>query len=249
MEIEKLNRKSAQKLIAVFLLTDGYLKYRKDRRQYILQIFSDDDEFHNCFADLMGYAFDKGTTFKHFDKSRRVKVSGYEIPHDSEIVKCLFSFCSDYRTGGNTDATLNFLMDEPESVKKLAFRIAMTAEGSIGISKSRSKRIEEPRLRFACAHPGLVKEWKNLIASLNITMNLDRDSANWSGIHGLITCKLENIVRFWKLGGFYPDIRIQSGKNIGFTKNEMLSAVIEWNKQGKKGKVKNHVGSYSLERG
>ena len=86
----KINRVQAQKLVAIFLLTDGYLKYRKSRKQYILQVFSNDDEFHNCFIKLMRIAFEREKpTFSNFDKSRRVRITGYETTENSEMIRTL----------------------------------------------------------------------------------------------------------------------------------------------------------------
>jgi len=217
----------AQKICAIFLLTDGHVQYRKSRDRVILQFFGNNESLHQAFRGFMWLGFKRNPSFYcYFDKSKQVFATGYEFKKENPALQVLNSISPSYSTKG--EPTMAFLFDEKKEVQTLAFRIAMATEGSIGISFRPSGGIS-PRLRLACTNPVLVRQWNAVAHNLGIEMKLDMDKASWSGIHGLCAYKKRSIIRFCDIGGFYPEeVKISRGKYKNLRKNLLLSKVRNW---------------------
>ena len=227
-----LTREEAQKICAVFLLTDGHVKHRRSRNKLILNFYGKDESLHRAYKEFMELGFERQPSYYcSFDRSKRVFVTGYEFNEHSDSLKRFNSFSPTYTTKGiaGKEPSITFLFNEKREVQSLAFRIAMSTEGSIGISFHRFENRLEPRLRLACTSPTLVQQWQTIASKLGIEMNLDMDKASWSGIHGLRTSKKESILNFCAIGGFYPrNVKISRGKHDGLKKNALLFEIKDW---------------------
>lgn len=227
--IENINSQEAEKLFAILLLTDGSVRWNKSKKTWYIQLSNTDISLHKIFKQLGEKAFDEELkTYCKSYKSSRVFISRYARIPESKMIKRLLKLSPTYKTKckQKTNPTISFIFNEQKRIKELAFRLAMSADGFVGLSHY-SKGGESPRIGLACAHPDLVNEWLDLSENLGISMNLDRDKNTWSGIHGIRTTKFSNILRFWNIGGFYPlDMKVTRGNFKGQNKNDVLNFVI-----------------------
>ncbi|MEM5778455.1 MAG: hypothetical protein QXD43_04670 [Candidatus Aenigmatarchaeota archaeon] len=228
--IEDINSQEAEKLFAVLLLTDGSVRWNKFKKVWYIQLSNNDISLHKIFKQLGEKAFSEELkTYFKFDTGSRVFISRYSRTSESQIVKKLFNlsptFTTKYKQKFNP--TISFIFNESERIKQLAFRLAMSADGFVGLSHY-SNGMVSPRIGLACAHPELAKEWLNLAENLGISMKLDKDSNTWSGIHGIRTTRFSSILKFWNIGGFYPDdVKVTRGNFIGQNKNDVLNFIIQ----------------------
>jgi hypothetical protein len=229
--IENINPREAEKLVATLLLTDGSVRWNKAKKSWYVQLSNNDVSLHRVFKQLAERAFNEELkTYFRFDNSSGVFISRYSRVPKSNMIERLFRLSPTFKTKPkfkqNLKPTISFIQNETKKIKQLAFRLAMSADGFVGLSHY-SSGWESPRIGLACAHPGLVAEWLELSESLGISMNLDRDKNTWSGIHGIRTTKLSSILKFQDIGGFYPkDIKVARGNFIGQNKNDVLNFVI-----------------------
>lgn len=209
------------------LLTDGCVKWNKANSRWYVQFNNVDESMHTLFRELGEKAFNEPlVTFMFYDKSCGVYISRYSRSESSPMICKLFSLTPTFNTKSTVRElpTLRFLHASNQRVKMLALRLAMSADGFVGISQS--KGAPQPRIGLACANPKLVAEWSSLADDLGIHFNIDRDRRTWSGLHGLRTTSMKNIIRFKQIGGFYPiDVKVCRGYFKGKTKNSVLDSV------------------------
>lgn len=226
--MKDISKLDAEKLFAVMLLTDGCVKWNKAGRTWYIDLNNSDPSMHRTYKELGEHAF--GEKMKSFMfKDGRVFVSRYSRRPASRIPQRLFSLTANYKTKemGDPMPSISFLFGCSKKIQKMAIRIAMSADGFVGVSSYKSNR-KQPRMGLVCAHPGLIDEWSTLLNNIGIKMELDTDSATWSGLHGLRTTKISEIIKFKKIGGFYPlDIKVTRGNFKGQMKNDVLNHVVE----------------------
>lgn len=233
--LKTINEKESQKLVAIFLLTDGSVGWNKFKKCFLIRFLNKDLSLHNFFKAVSFMAFKENPTFEKV-KDGKILVTGFSRIANRKIPKILFSLSPSFKTKPGKipssqflklpQPTISFLIDSTTTIRKIAFRIAMACDGSIGISFDRNGN-PKPRLRLACAHPILVEEWKKLANSISLKMNIERDINTWSGIHGLITNKISDLLHFRDIGGFLPkDTLVCRGRFKGKTKNYVLNLAI-----------------------
>jgi len=224
------------KLVAAMLLTDGSA-YLTPRYEYPkIKYYGKDKILHDTFVGLIRsiyhttpsitYSYDMETCFgrkEHLD-----------------VYRDLAELSASYNKSSNA-ATVSFLKNSPRVTQKMALRLAMSAEGSISISRKRKGTIRG-QLSFACANVNLCKEWAELFKKCGINMKIKRDSQMNTGLHGLQTVSQKDITTFWKLGGFIPNVRIYRGVRFrGFEKNAVLDAFCKFIRMAKS----KELGEYS----
>ncbi len=213
------------------LLTDGCMKWNKAKQTWFVEFSNTDTALHRVFKELGETAFEeKLKTYMFYDKSCNVFISRYVRRTNSKMVKELFKLTPTYTTRltKNKEPTLNFILKSNKRIKRLAFRLAMSADGFVGISYNKNKNKKFPRMGLACAHPELVKQWSRIIKEIDISMILDKDNSTWSKIHGLRTTRISEIKKFRKIGDFYPiDAKVSRGNFKGLLKNYVLSNIIK----------------------
>lgn len=73
-------------------------------------------------------------------------------------------------------------------------------------------------------------------------MKIKRDSQTNTGLNGLQTVSQKDMMTFWKLGGFIPNVRIYRGVRFrGFEKNAVLNAFCKFIRMEKS----KELGEYS----
>ncbi len=223
---ELLSPEDWQKIVAVGLLTDGYVALRKRDKRYNVRFFSCDTRLLSCFRTMIKIAFEESYTSLTKGGHNRVWLLDYQKGKNSEMMKKLLSFSKTYCTNSGAEPSLDFLLKEKMKTKIMAIRFAMSADGSVSIKQS-GNRVSFA-LRLACAHPDLVWQWKNLFADIGIDIRIDKDKAIYSGIHGLATSKKSSFSRFNEIGGFFPEnVKVTNGKFIGLEKNQVLNFICD----------------------
>jgi hypothetical protein len=109
--------------------------------------------------------------------------------------------------------------------KQIAFRSYASAEGYIGHTG------KHPKLQIACANPSLSYYVKKLSADVGINLNPYAAKNTWSGSGHLTTGKIQSIIRFKEMGGFFPGMKISGITKYleGVEKNEVLGIVLKYN--------------------
>lgn len=225
----KLKKEYCRKLAAVGLITDGAVMKKKSRGTIVLEFYSNDKSMHKTFQCLMSRGFGVNKTCYFFEKNR-VLTTGYEFSRNNKNVRYLMNLTPTYTTKKEClkIPTIRFLLDSDIELKQKAVRFAMSCEGCVSVAHKKDGKIV-PSLKFACAHPLLVEEWKMLFEEVGIEISLDKDNANWSGLHGLITSKKGSIRKFKEIGGFFPvSVEVQGGNYKGLLKNKVLGGVNKW---------------------
>ncbi len=234
-DLKGISKHDAQKLVAVCLLTDGSLKWNKAKQSFIITFHNKDECLHELFKNLLWIGFNETPTFdKLFHKG--VLNTGVVRKKDREIVSTLFSLSPTFKTKpfrcskeeflNSPQPTISFLLKNRIKLQKLAFRIAMACDGSIGICIKKDGSFK-PRLRLGCAHPFLLEEWKILTEKIGLKMNIEKDRNTWSGFHSLETSSIEEIKKFHEMGGFLPEeVIARRGKFKGIRKNTILELAL-----------------------
>jgi len=207
------------KLVAVMLLTDGSA-YSTPRYGYPkIKYYGKDKILHEIFIKLIRSIYDTTPSITF--------LSGMETCFGRKehliVYEDLLKLSASYNKSSR-EATISFLNDSPPFVQKVAIRLAMSAEGSVSITRKKKGTIRA-QLAFACANTRLCKEWAELFARSGINMKVHRDSNTDTKLHGLQTVNRNDIIAFQKLGGFIPNVKIQKGTRFkGFEKNAVLNA-------------------------
>ena len=224
---QALNPEEWQKVVAAGVLTDGYLQYRLDGK-YMLSFASSDKNLHGFFQKLVLVAFNEGPSSFLKTRDQNLWITYYGRGPNNPMIQKLLSFSKTYCTDKGREPSLDFLLNEREEVKTQALRFAMSCDGSVSIKKATNNR-KSFALRLACAHPELNLQWQKLFQDIGISMNIDRDKANWSGIHGLSNGRKESFKRFFEIGGFLPtNVKVTNGNFIGMEKNEVLERILSF---------------------
>ena len=228
------------KLVAAMLLTDGsaYLTHRYGYPK--IKYYGKDRVLHDVFVGLIQSAYHTTPSVTY---SYGMETCFGRKEH-LNVYRDLARLSASYNKSSNA-VTASFLKDSPHVTQKMALRLAMSAEGSISISRKKKGTIRG-QLSFACANANLCKEWAELFEKCGIYMKIRRDSQTNTGLHGLQTVSQKDIITFWKLGGFIPNVRIYRGVRYrGFEKNAVLNAfcefvrIVESKELGKYSKLEN----------
>jgi hypothetical protein len=215
------------KLIAVFLLTDGYLKKGGG-----IMLISTDEILQRYFLTLLKEYYDLAPTTKSYMKNGKET-----IVHSKTVYSQLLNLSPTYNTYPvncnieeylqKLQPSLDFLDFENSELLKESIRIAMSTDGTVNVDFPYNSIY--PKLEFSCAHPGLAKEWKRIFKKVGINSFFIKSKITWSKIRGLGIRELKSIQRFAEIGGFIEDVKI-TGKSKyyqGVTKNNLLNLILK----------------------
>lgn len=217
-------------LLAIMLITDGCVsdniieftskdKTLRDFYVYLCRLNGVKKIFCRKANDIYRiYFFDK-TTIK---KLKRISPSYKTSPSRNQKINEYFK---------EPQPTLKKFFKLPKKIIKECIRIAMSCDGNISIRiLTHSTKIKlRPELTLNCAHPFLVKEWKKLFKIVGIKMKIQKNKCVWGGIRGISTEKIEEIEKFYKLGGFINKVKIskKSKRLGGVEKNKVLAKCLK----------------------
>jgi hypothetical protein len=219
------------KLLAVFLLTDGYIKKGGG-----IMLICTDEILQRYFLALLKQNYGLAPTTNSYMKRGKET-----IVHNTTAVSELLRLSPSYNTYPRNcsvedyfrrpQPTLSFLENEDISVLKEAVRIAMSTDGTMLVDFSYNSVY--PRLEFGCAHPNLLCEWREIFKKVGLESYVLKSKVTWSGYKGIGIKKIRIIERFIEIGGFIDGVKI-TGKSIyykGITKNNLLNLAFGMNKK------------------
>lgn len=215
------------KLIAVFLLTDGYFKKGggnmlictdKILQSYFVNLFKEKYALTPTANSYMLKGKETIINSKYSQKELiKLSPSYNTYPRNKTVEKYL----------SEPQPTLSFLNNDDEELLKEVLRIAMSCEGSIFPEFSQDS--VRPHLQFACSHLQLLREWQELFKKVGIKSHILKSKVTWSGVKGLGIKELKSIKRFIEIGGFINGVKI-TGKSKyfkGIEKNKLLTILVE----------------------
>ncbi len=231
MDVEKLTRNQAIKLLGVFTLTDGYLFIDEKVSRWGLET-TPNQMLHNICRSLFFRTFGikintlstKGGRYMRtelFGKKYRTPLS--EIQN---IVKNNFEF----------------LKKQNLDMKILAFRLAMDLEGSICMRFSVKRKFYkdskyfqfqfEPELKMSFANKVNIEDWIEITKDIGFVFTREIDERRKEKVGGLRTSDRKQIVKFYEdVGGFLTDVKVSKSPKIrtcnnGFSKQDILKTII-----------------------
>jgi len=221
--------KKFSKLLAIFLLTDGYM-----RKGDGIQLTCTDEVLQKYFLTLIKETYGLAPTVNHFmQRGKDTVVNSTTV--SSELLKLSPSYktspwnCTPEKYFRGPQPSLSFLENEEIDVLKEVIRIAMSTDGTVTAEFPRN--IVYPKLEFSCAHPTLIKEWQKIFTRIGIKTFLQRSNITWSKVKSLGIKELKSVRRFIEIGGFVDGVKI-TGKSryyAGITKNDLLNLLFTLN--------------------
>ncbi|MFQ5819343.1 MAG: hypothetical protein ACE5I5_05090 [Candidatus Heimdallarchaeota archaeon] len=187
----ELSKHQSELLIAIMLLTDGYLiqrtkKYSHSTKQYpeySIGFFGKNKSLHDLFVDLMFHAFRiKPSTYIR-NRGDDLLITEFIGKRAEPAKDALLKISPSYKTKPYRDSVQHYLLNEPQpslqhvlradlKTKILAFRIGMSCEGSVSLRSGPDERIVRAELIFGCVHPILAIQWIRLTQTLEMPFNL-----------------------------------------------------------------------------
>ena len=146
------------KLLAVFLLTDGYM-----RKGGGIELICTDKILQNYFLALIREKYGLTPTNNMYMKRGKETIvhstlAALDLLKLSPSYKTSPRNCTSEKYFQGAQPSLSFLENEEVDVLKEIIRIAMSTDGTISAEFPRN--MVYPKLEFACAHPILIKEWQ-----------------------------------------------------------------------------------------
>ncbi len=234
-EILSHSNNSLKNILASMLLTDGHI-YRKGR-EHNISYKGYNEELHLIFAAIIHKLTGKvpGTFLQKYDENGALIYRTIFRSEDflNEILKKSIDFRTCPRDLPKNEflrkykPSLKFCLSENAHVKRIILQLAMAAEGYVSPAFERNFRIS---VGFACSHPALVKQWKQLFNELGINMLVKKDCNGWAGVIGLYVSDMEEVKKFKENIGFTPTIEITNTNAPwkGMTKQKLLEKSIEY---------------------
>lgn len=153
------------KLLAIFLLTDGYMKSGGG-----IMLICTDKILQNYFLTLIKETYGLAPTVGSYMKKGKETVV-----HSKLVASHLFELSPTYKTSPRNcslleyfqglQPSLSFLSNEEELLNEV-IRIAMSTDGTVTVEFPHNTIY--PKLEFSCAHPSLLKEWQTIFDSVGI---------------------------------------------------------------------------------
>jgi len=212
-------------------------------------------KLHNIFVDAMYYEYNEWPS-SYFYKSTpdACNQTTYVKNSVKEIADEILTLARSTKTSPSIGQTveeylkepqpnLNYLINASDTEQKIAFRIWMSTEGYVTITKHKyiargcSSRLKEeyvsPFLAIACAHPVLAKQLQQISRSLNIPLYIRHLKKKWFGIDVLTNSTILGSIEFLKLGGFVKGVKIsaKSKNHKGVEKQTLLLGILEFKKR------------------
>ena len=206
-------------ILAVCLLTDGCLGV--EGRTHCISIFSKDPVIIMFSRALL-------LKLSKFEPGVCRGSKGVSIVRltDNDLARELLKLSPEFRTfppEGRPQPTIAFLKTANQQTKKWAIKIALTLDGSIGLSK-----YIKPELNLACYNKTACKEWQKLFVEFGIRGNVSYSNRSKQGAIGVRIFNYFSIYNFYKIGGFMEGVKIskKSTRFCGLEKNMLLNKVI-----------------------
>lgn len=230
MKLEHLGKLQALQLLGVVTLTDGYLQITKDKSRWELET-SPNPNLHKICKNLFLKALRIKPNTRVTKDGRFVRTELFGLIYKSSLM----------RIKRLTKNNFQFLKTTTPKIKILAFRLAMDLEGSISpkfsLKKKKYKQNEyfqfqfDPELKLSFVDKAKINDWIEILKSIGFNFTIQRDTRYESGVGGLRTSGKNQIIQFYKSGGFLTDIKITKSpdKNLkinGFLKQNMLKTVV-----------------------
>lgn len=222
-------------LIAVMLLTDGNAGIYGRGRNPTIEYSSQDSILHHIFADLIYSEFKLKPNY-FFNRKCTTSYQGKKI---LKALEELWTCSPSFKTSPANSQTveeyllepqpkLDFLREEKNNILIPSIRLAMSAEGCVYAAIHKNYGSITPVLSFACAHPGLVVQWKALFQKLGMKFRVDEDPRTWSGLGGLNSNLSQTSEIFLRIGGFVDHVNAtrKSTHFHGLHKNSILKAIL-----------------------
>jgi len=189
---------------------------------------------HNIFADAVYYSYGLLPSGYFYDSNGEgcYKTSFISKTATTELLNLGGSFKSEPAKRQSVEEFLTetrphmkYLENSCLLEKQTAFRSYASAEGYIGHTG------KNPKLQIACANPSLFYYVKQLTEDIGLNLRQNKAKNTWSGLGSLTTGKLQDIVRFKELGGFFSGMKISGATKYleGAEKNAVLDIVIRYN--------------------
>ncbi len=230
--------------IIPLLLTDGGEKSNG------IAFTGNNDIAHNIFVDSLYFSLNKiPSSFK----IRKGEVNFTNVILSYNTRSELKKICPNFKTYpaneskedylSHSQPSINYLLNAPKIEQQIALRLWFITEGSIGISLNKKRRLINPALRIACAHPGLTNQLRQLGIKNGINFSIRKSRNYWSGIQGLQSTSISSLINFLKIGGFIRGVNVshKSKSFTGLDKQDVLLGILEFMaKQRKNNKYKSN---------
>lgn len=136
--------------------------------------------------------------------------------------------------------------------KKMVIRLFSVTEGNVWMSvrpynRKKKEYIVCPTIGFACTHPKLLLDLNNILVSLGFVPSLGKGKT-WSGWARANLAAFHNIIKFLRIGGFIPGVKVARSDAIlhGFEKRAVLLAILELRKRMLKDSSLRKLNRYQL---
>jgi len=244
-----LSHSRLKKLLAVTLLSDGYLRMVKGKPACLrLATVPDSIEQHRLFAELCEGCFHKSP--RTYLENAEQKPLFASVLYSRSAAREMLQLTPAYKTTPNNketpkeflekaQPTLSFLENEPRWFKWLAFRIFLDFDGSISpIFKLKHKKDKkckrtyiyyqvqfECEARIAETNPTLVESLLGLARDLGLRARIGKDARNWSGLGGIVISEKRSVKKVIEQGPM-TNVAIHKGDRFrGIAKQSICEAV------------------------
>lgn len=253
MKLEKLTKKQTLKLLAVLILSEGYINYSGSSPYIALRTLASSLGQHKLFRDfcvrLAGkeprrYRYKDGQGYSKRKELLSSEMSNVNLVKELERLTPTFNTTSrkmkPEKFLRKKKPTMKFLLLEPKNVRELALRIWLDFDGAVcpfcklkrKIDKKGGKEYKYFQVQFECdmylaeTNPHLIQDLKKICESVGLRAKVVKDKRKWSKIGGLRISELKSVKKLLKLGPM-TDIVISSKSNrfSGIRKLDVCRAV------------------------
>jgi len=245
---KKFTKNQRLKLLAIILLSDGYVHKTKGKVNSIRLTTVDYNKCqHKLFCELCLSLFKKKP--KIYSSLNRRNVTSELFSRNIE--KTIYSLSPTYQTSPSKNLpqeeylkvnqpTIRFLDNEPLNFKFLALLMYFDFDGSISPALKLKKKRDykngklyiyyqvqlEIEIRIAETNPNLNTELIKICGNLGIKANRALNKRNWSGIEGLRISKINDIKKFIS-NDVITTVKISAKSNRfkGITKSSIFKSI------------------------
>ena len=198
---------------------------------------------HDYFVDAIYYEFNELPSWYLGDgSSEDCYTTGYTRQSTNKIVGEVINLAGNTKTspapGQMTEEYLKepqphleYLINAPNTEKKIAFRLWASVEGSICLSTTAG--LIYPLLAISCSHPELNTGLQEIAQQFNINFHKVSSKKSWSGDASLHANAIRSCIAFLELGGFIKGVQISkhSKYHYGINKDVLMLGIFEFIKR------------------
>ncbi len=253
--LNDLNHKELEKLLAVIMLSEGYVMNHNHHYFFRLVTLAENKEQHRLFSLICKKIYEKEPK-EHIEK--RFSYGGKEKKDylcskfcSKSAVLDLIKLSPTFKTTPGfinknefkkIQPTCKFLFNENEEFKKLALKLWFDFDGSIsptykvkmktvkikGVSKYKYIICQfEIESRIAETNPALVNELIELFKSMDIKATIRKDKRKWSSIDGIRISEKKSMFKFLKEIGPFTDVKVAKSTRLkGYKKQAVCKAAL-----------------------